>query len=204
MRLPYLISGHLYVNGVPVSKMAEMREKGILASSPFMGAKKVTPQNEIDIGRQLFRAACSQCHLPRRGFNALAPRFVGLDRAFIASLVQKTDLMRGGMPPFPGNADEAHAIARYLVGLAPAEPVSNDGAAVWTRRCAMCHSLRGAFRPVIEAFSDQMPDDIADIIANIDSMNEIMPAWTGNALEKAALASYLAEQAKKPVKEAAP
>ena len=196
LREPYLISGYVYINQIPVRQMDALKEKGLLATSRWVSEQTITPENEVKLGGEIFRIACSNCHLPRRGFNALGPRLTGLDQAFVAALVSKTDLMRAGMPPFPGKPEEAKALARYLLESAPKEPVSNDGKAVWARRCAQCHSVSGPFRPVAKALGGQKAEDIADIIGSLEVMSDKMPTWTGNDIEKKALAQYLAETCK--------
>lgn len=191
IREPYLISGYTYINQVPVREMEAIRQKGLLASSLWVSEQVLTPQNEAQLGKELFRIACSSCHLPRKGFNALGPKLVGLDQAFVAGLVARTDQIRTGMPPFPGKPEEARAVARYLVDNAPKEPVSNDGLAVWKRRCGYCHTIAGPFRPVAKALGGTSAADLADLIAGIDSMNDKMPPWTGNDIERKALSEYL-------------
>ena len=161
-----------------------------------MSEKAITPENEARLGGEIFRIACSNCHLPRRGFNALGPRLTGLDQAFVAALASKTDLMRAGMPPFPGKPEEAKALARYLLDNAPKEPVSNDGEAVFKRRCGQCHSISGPFRPVAKALEGQKAEDLAELIGSIEMMNDKMPPWTGNDIERKALAQYLADACK--------
>ncbi len=200
IREPYLITDYLYINQIPVKQADAIREKGMLASSPWVSEKEITPANEAKAGEELFRMACSICHVPRKGFNALGPRLTGLDHAFVTALVSKTDLMRAGMPPFVGKPEEAAAVARYLMDNAPKEPVPNDGKAVWKRRCGECHTISGPFRPVADAFAGQKAEDIADTIASIEMMNDQMPRWTGNDVEKTALARYLSEACKASAK----
>jgi mono/diheme cytochrome c family protein/cytochrome bd-type quinol oxidase subunit 1 len=195
LRKPYLIYGYVYVNQVPVRSLESLREKGLLASSLYVSQKSITPQNEKKAGEELFRIACAACHRPAAGTNALAPRLKGLDSAFVGALIERAGFMKGGMPPFPGKPGEARAIARYLVSLAPVVPVSNDGAAVFARRCAQCHTVAGPFRPVGKALEGQSAADIADLIAGIDSMSDKMPAWTGNDIERQSLAQYLSKAA---------
>jgi mono/diheme cytochrome c family protein len=125
---------------------------------------------------------------------------MGLDHAFVSALVSKTDLIRAGMPPWVGKPEEAEAVARYLMDNTPKEPVSNDGQAVWNRRCGQCHSINGVFRPVAGAFSGQNPEDIAETIRSIEVMSDQMPPWTGNDIERKALAQYLAEACAAPAK----
>jgi mono/diheme cytochrome c family protein len=198
IREPFLISGYTYINQVPVHQVDAIKIKGLLASSLWVSGSAITPENEVKVGGELFRIACSNCHLPRKGFNALGPKLTGLDHAFVTALVSKTELIRAGMPPWVGKPEEAAAVARYLMDNTPKEPVSNDGKAVWERRCGMCHDIGGPFRPVAAAFSGQKPEDIAETIGSIEVMSELMPSWTGNDIERQALAHYLAEACAAP------
>lgn len=202
IREPYLISGYTYINQIPVKQVAAIRQKGLLASSLWVSIREITPENETKAGEEIFRIACSSCHLPRKGFNALGPKVMGLDRAFVAALVSKTDLMRAGMPPWPGKAEEASAVARYLLDNAPATPVSNDGKVVWLRRCGQCHSVSAEFRPVADAFAGQKPEDIGETISSIEGFSDKMPPWTGNDIERNALAKYLSTACASPPKAA--
>jgi hypothetical protein len=44
------------------------------------------------------------------------------------------------------------------------------------------------------------PADLGDIILGIDSMSDKMPPWTGNDIERKALAEYLAAACAAPAK----
>ncbi len=194
VRKPYTITDYLYINHVAAKDLARYRKEGMLAASLWVHEKAINPANEAAVGKELFRIACSACHNPYRGPNAVAPKLEGLDPSFVAGLVARTDQMRDGMPPFPGNAQDAKAVASYLKKGVPEGPVPEDGAAVWGRRCAPCHTLAGSFRPVGSFFKGQKSDDVAIIIESIDSVNDKMPPWTGSQAEEKALADYLAAQ----------
>ncbi len=194
VRKPYTITDYLYINHVAVTDLARDRKEGMLAASLWVGEKTITPSNEAAAGKELFRIACSACHNAVSGSNAVAPRLKGLDAAFVGGLVYRTDLMRGGMPPFPGTQREAQAVARYLSEKIPGGGVPSDGASVWARRCGPCHTLAGSFRPVGSFFKGQKPDDVAAVIEAIHSVNEEMPPWSGSQAEEKTLAEFLAAQ----------
>ncbi len=195
LRKPYIITGYTYANQIPVRQVDSLLADGLLASSIYVSAHEFTPKNREILGEELFRITCGPCHRPNMGFNALAPKLQGLDEAFVAGLVAGTGHMRGRMPPFVGKNLEAKSIAAYLMKGVDSGAADNSGPAVWRRRCGSCHSLRGEFRPVIEAFEDQTPEDIAETIQYIEYMSELMPPWSGSDAEKGALAKYLSEQA---------
>ena len=192
LRKPYLISGDLYANHVPVASLASVRQKGLLASCLWTEAKAVTPGREVRAGHEVFLIACSSCHRPVKGMNPLGPAVKGLDESFLAATILKSEIMRHAMPPFPGKPEEADALARYLLVSAPLGPPAMGGRAVWGRRCGFCHTLKGPERPVKPFFLGKTQDEVSDILGTIDSLNAAMPRWTGSPAEKEALAHYLA------------
>ncbi len=196
LRMPFLIAGDTYINQVPVARLAELRAKGILATSPWVSAAAVTPQNQRRVGEELFRLACSHCHTVRKGLIPLAPKMVAVDETFAANLALRTDQMRGRMPPFPGTAEEARAIAHYLRLSAMPVPQPGDGASVFRRRCGPCHTVSGAFRPLAKSLKGMAESELSDLVQNLDSMNDKMPPWTGTNAERGALCAWLAGQVK--------
>ncbi len=191
LRKPYLINGYLYANHIRVSAQKECRDKGLLKSSPFLPDVEITPINQSAVGKAIFNAACSSCHSVRVGLHAIAPKLVGLDEAYLSKFVFNSDLTRYRMPPFPGTAEEAAAVASYLVYLSPPGAPGASGKDIWKRRCAQCHDLYGAFRPVGESFKGLDTGEAEEIIDSLNTLDERMPPWTGTAKQSTALASYL-------------
>lgn len=196
LRKPYLVHGIVYANHVPVSMQKRFREKGFLESYPYTEKVNIDKLNRPAVGKLIFNAACTSCHTKKRGMNAVAPRLAGLEESFLADLIFRSELTRYRMPPFPGTKREAAAVASYLSYLAPKRVVPVTGRAVWERRCAPCHSLKGSFRPVDQAFSGLDAPGIEELIEEIQAFDERMPAWTGTPAEKKALAAFFAGKGK--------
>jgi mono/diheme cytochrome c family protein len=194
LRLPYLIVGNTYANGVAVSALPELRSQGLLATSQWSSVKAVTRQNEAQAGKEIFVMACSQCHTVRSRLIPLGPRLASLDEGFASWLAYRTDLMRGGMPPFPGTAAEAEAVAHYLRVAALPEAISSDGASVFRRRCGVCHTMSGSFRPLARVFEGEKAEDAVSVLNDLQSFSSDMPKWTGSETEKSALAQWLVAQ----------
>lgn len=191
LRKPWLIPGYLYGNHVSLPELGALQKKGLLAASPFTadGGKAWSPEDPR-AGRALFLRACGPCHGLDRGQRALRPRLRGLEEPYVAALVLHADALRGPMPPFPGTAGEAGALARFLLeGSVPTPSASGEEA--FRRRCAPCHTLSGPFRPLAPAFASSSVEDAADLLTGLDSLNEAMPPWTGTDGERRALAEYL-------------
>jgi mono/diheme cytochrome c family protein len=193
LRKPFIISGYCWANQIPVRQEATIRKAGLLASAIYVTDPAVTPQNKLHAGKELFRITCGPCHRPRHGYNALKPKLAGMDQAFVASLVMKSDMLRGGMPPFLGAPEEADAVAAYLAKDGLPQAVEPSGESAFRRRCGVCHDVRGTLRPIAEAFQGQSPADIAETIASIDLMSDKMPKWTGTEAERQAIGTFLSQ-----------
>ncbi len=204
LRLPYLIVGDTYANGVPVSALPALRSKGLLAAGLWTSMHAVTRENEARAGKEIFLMACSQCHTVRSKLIPLGPRLASLDEAFSSSLAYRTGLIRGGMPPFPGTEAEAEAVAHYLRVAAIPEATPLDGASVFKRRCGVCHTLAGCFRPVAGAFDGRTAKEAKGMLDGLQMLSSQMPKWTGGEAEKNTLAEWLVAQGQRHGAKAVP
>ncbi len=122
IRKPYVIADYMYSNGVRVAELPIYQRDGLLRWASFSTVHDVTPANARQAGREVFRLACSRCHTTD-GMNNVVTKLQGVlgqgpwDRAGIASFVRGMHVTRTYMPPFPGNAAEADALALYLQEL---------------------------------------------------------------------------------------
>jgi len=197
LRKPYILTGSVWTNQVPVDRLEALRAKGVLPSTYWAGVSAVTHENRLQAGGELFRLLCSTCHTVDRGPLALGAKMTALDPLLAAALVQRTDLMRGRMPPFPGTQEEARAIAYFLHNTTFPDKPPVNGRAVWKRRCAPCHTLEGAMRPLDQALRGSKASDVADLIAVMGADDAPMPPWTGTEEEMKSLSEYLAAESAK-------
>jgi len=132
VRKPYVIGGYMYANGIRAQDYDLLREEGILAHATYVPLRRITAQNRIEAGGELFRIACTRCHTTT-GVNGVTKKLVGLygagpwDRDAVKAYLQTMHNARPFMPPFPGTDLEAGALADYLVSL-QSFPVGLDGA----------------------------------------------------------------------------
>ena len=127
VRLPYIIHGYMYANGIRVEDVAHLRTRGFRSQAGWIAAK--APATREELGGLLFRAQCGVCH-GIDGPLAIRPRVRDrdvhtLDRTIL--LLHQTDPR---MPPFAGNARERAALAEYLAALQPPEPEPAPAAAI--------------------------------------------------------------------------
>lgn len=122
VRKPYAIAGYLYSNGMRKDDYALLQRDGLLTHATYTSVRKITRENEIEAGREVFTLACTRCHTVDgiNGVRGVLTRMYGeeqWDRSTIASYVGSMHNARAFMPPFPGNNTEKEALAAYLVWL---------------------------------------------------------------------------------------
>ncbi len=122
VRKPYAIGGYLYANGIRVADYPLLQKEGLLKFAPYSSVHEISPQNEIQAGKEVFSIACTRCHTVS-GVNSIHAR---LEKMYgssnwqvetVASYIQAMHQTRTFMPPFPGNPAERIALAKYLVSI---------------------------------------------------------------------------------------
>jgi mono/diheme cytochrome c family protein len=186
VRKPYVITGYIYGNGVEVAKTEKYKKEGYLAQIPYRTGND---------GADLFRHACRSCHT-MDGYRPLKPAFAGTDPKFIADIVRGAHLLNANMPPFLGTPAEADQIAAYIyrqVDQRPLDqiyPAADLGRQAFATRCAKCHKL-GTSTDKSKSFTGQSAEDLNSLLDSLPELADGMPAYTGNATERAALVAYL-------------
>jgi mono/diheme cytochrome c family protein len=132
VRKPYLISDHLFANGLRVADIARVNEDGLAASSGWVA--RVAGEDPAVVGREVFRVQCSSCHtldgyqairplLPKDPDMIAGPLFAlkEMGEAWVAAppggRVDPAGLDYPFMPPLVGTDDEVMALAEYLATL---------------------------------------------------------------------------------------
>ena len=122
IRKPYILGGYMYASGIRVSDYPLLMTQGILPNSEYVSAHKVTPDNHLQAGKDIFMVACSRCHT-LNGLNNLPARLRRLygtapwSPKAIDTYLSTIHGARPFMPPFPGTAEERKALAEFLVSL---------------------------------------------------------------------------------------
>ena len=124
-RRPFTLYGHIYANSILVKDLDTVQTQGILASAKWVN-KEITEENRLVVGRQLFNIMCSPCHSvggPMRDIKKMSAKYESV-YAMEAEISGQGKLIRC-MPPFPGNAQERHALATFIIeGLHGRKPLA--------------------------------------------------------------------------------
>lgn len=188
-RKPYAIGSYIYSNDLRVAEVASLDASGFANSAQWMDRQ----QPDLLRGRQMFAMQCGVCHSVD-GYRAMKPRVHGWGTEFSTDILQHLPLLRGTMPPFAGNDQDRAAVGTYLASLSPAAidphlPAAEAGSQIFGRRCSMCHTVGGKFRPLSLAGMDV--DSIDGLLTQLDSLNPEMPSFHGGERERKALAVFL-------------
>ncbi len=122
VRKPYVISNYMYANGIRVDDYPLLNSQGILPQASYAHVQKVTEENSIQAGEDVFTIACTRCHTVD-GINGITAKLRNLygtqpwDREIVMPYIQGMHNVRPFMPPFPGNEAELGALTDYLLSL---------------------------------------------------------------------------------------
>jgi mono/diheme cytochrome c family protein len=188
IRKPYVIHGFMYGNSVEVALADSYQADGYLPHITYRSG---------DDGADLFRHLCRSCHT-LNGYQPLGPAFSGTDPEFIAGMVRGTGAMRVNMPPFLGTSEEADLIGAEIwkgVDTRPLEEITGLsgvelGEVVYEMRCGRCHEF-GGHQDVGETVTAMDADELGELLDIAEEMDELMPAFTGDEMERATLIEYV-------------
>ena len=205
IRKPYVISNYLYANSLYSASMPgdggfstdELNDQGVLHAAKWINTRELTSDNQVAVGREIFRVECSSCHTPDayRGLK----HYIALrnwDESKIQAMLGGLNFMHNSvMPPFAGKDPERSALAAYLSTLAPIAPSpisAADGKTVFERNCAMCHQQKpdGTLFTTLPAD----PRAASDALKDLTSLFPLMPDLKLTDGERAALVQWINQQ----------
>jgi mono/diheme cytochrome c family protein len=208
VRKPYIIENYLYANSLYSSAMPgdggfnvdKINDVGVLKIATWIDARELTKDNQVAVGREIFRVECSSCHTPSsyRGVH----QYIVLrqwDPDKIRAMIGSLYLMHNGvMPPFAGTDAERDALAAYLGSLQP--PITtpsgpsqtSDGKTVYEHDCGMCHQVRADDHLFANLPRD--PQAATDAIKDLPGLFPVMPDLKLSEDERRALVQWVNTQ----------
>lgn len=122
MRKPWIIGNYMYSNGIRHEELRFLQSEGILTHATYVKHRTITPENQLDAGRDVFMITCSRCH-STTGINGVVEKFTRMYGpgewqpttlvGFLGTMHQTSTFM----PPFPGNQSEKEALVAYILNL---------------------------------------------------------------------------------------
>ena len=204
LRKPYIIQDYQYLTqvyadgneGPGVVTYADVGRDGVLATSRWAkyAVADITPENRVDVGRDVFRLQCLQCHTPYR-FRSMADKLEEKQwrHETLSEMLDRLQYMQNGvMPPFNGKPQEKEVLMAYLESLVPPpEPEKMTGSMLFGSHCGSCHRIAPE-DPVVRFWHGLDTPAVSNRIANLDGLFSGMPPFTGTPREQGRLAKWLA------------
>lgn len=122
IRKPHVVADYMYSNGVAMSELPVFQRDGLLTYATYSSTARVTAQNRVEAGQDVYMLACSRCHTTS-GLNSVLTKFELLygegpwDATVMTAFVQTMHNTRTYMPPFPGNEAEVEALVAFIQDL---------------------------------------------------------------------------------------
>jgi mono/diheme cytochrome c family protein len=202
IRKPYIIGNYLYANSVYATPIAgdggfnvsRINDVGILQTAKWLKNRERSKDNQVAVGREVFRVECESCHTVNayRGVK----KYLALrqwDQNKIRLMLGSLDLMHNGvMPPFAGTDPEREALAAFLSTIPPVTPAAcgvADGQTVFQHNCAMCHELRSG-APLFTSLPKDSRE-ASDALKDLPSLFVLMPDLKLSDEERAALIQWI-------------
>jgi len=193
-RRPYVIHGVMYANGILAGEVDGLNRDGFLARARWAGVREAGEGNLLEAGRELFILQCYACHTLHGFNNDLAARTRNLTYPAMLAYLGTLHDRRPFMPPFAGSAEEARALAAFIVKgvhgreLPAGAPEGGGGRALFEANCTACHD-EGLVRTRTAGWGR------ARLRAALDHLSGLNPGMTdydGTPQDKDLLADYLA------------
>lgn len=114
-RKPYAIRGHMYANSILASDLPLLRKEGVLAHARWSPLRKITGENRLEAGRELYAILCSPCHTIGGFKNDILPRTAELSYRGMLAQLSGMGRYKSYMPEFAGTEQEKEALASYIM-----------------------------------------------------------------------------------------
>ncbi len=113
-RRPFIVHGYMYTNGILISQIPQVKDKGILKSARWSQSKEVTQENRLLAGKEVFKLVCLECHTLGGPKNNILHRLRDIRPQGFQIILSEMGKKRSYMPPFLGTKQEAEALAHFL------------------------------------------------------------------------------------------
>ena len=162
LRKPFVVNGYLYSNGVRVSQVKSMNEKGYLQASPWTGeiARADMPPGSDATGLRMFQGQCLSCHT-LDGYRSLRRLLAGRDGKSIGNILDMLHEHKPEspytrfMPPLVGTREEIAALREYL-------DVQVNGKVTWRPPFPKTDSVKAAASDAVPAPDSSAADTSAE------------------------------------------
>ncbi|GAB4333958.1 MAG: hypothetical protein Kow0089_02930 [Desulfobulbaceae bacterium] len=113
-RRPYIIRDHMYSTSILKEDLERVQTNGLLKEAKWVSERRVTRDNMLETGRQIFNILCLPCHSVGGPLNDIKKLTATYTPKGLEAKINGLDAFSPYMPPFAGNDREREALARYI------------------------------------------------------------------------------------------
>jgi mono/diheme cytochrome c family protein len=114
-RKPFVIHNYMYSTSVLKDEAAMINTWGMLPRSKWANIRKVTADNKLEAGKELFNIQCLCCHTIGGIRNDIIPKTSHFTYLGLAAQLTGQGRINRYMPPFIGTKEEKEALAEYIL-----------------------------------------------------------------------------------------
>ena len=113
-RRPYIIYDYMYSNTILKKDMTRVARAGVLQEAKWVENRRVTENNALAAGRELFDVLCLSCHSIGGPLNDIRQQVRMSSPEELNLIFATMGKERLYMPPFPGTESEKQVLINYL------------------------------------------------------------------------------------------
>ncbi len=113
-RRPYILRDHMYSSSILKEDMATVQQNGLLKEAKWVSNRKITTDNELEAGREMYNILCLPCHSIGGPLNDITDLSSIFSEQGLDNLLADMNTTHPYMPPFAGTAEEREAVAHYI------------------------------------------------------------------------------------------
>ena len=113
-RKPYVINHYMYSTSILKKDTDKINQQGLLQTAKWTDVRKITMNNQLQAGKEMFRLQCLSCHTINGIRNDVVKRSKNYTYLGLLSLLSGQGKVMNYMPQFMGTAEEKEALAVYI------------------------------------------------------------------------------------------
>ena len=113
-RRPYILRDYMYSSSILKEDIRKVQKNGLLNEAKWVSQKKLTADNQLTTGREMYNILCLPCHSINGPLNDITKLASVFSETGLNTLMADMATTHPFMPPFAGTAEEQKAVAHYI------------------------------------------------------------------------------------------
>ncbi len=113
-RRPYILRDYMYSSSILKEDIRKVQENGLLSEAKWVSQNKLTPDNTLTAGREMYNILCLPCHSIGGPLNDISKLASVFSETGLETMMTDMATTHPFMPPFAGTAAERKAVAHYI------------------------------------------------------------------------------------------